>query len=234
MFTCTGSEANDLALRIARFHTGGDGVVVTGFAYHGGTTARPRSRPTWDRLSRRGRSGRSRHRYRGTTGEALAARVRAAIADLSRHGIRLAAFIADTMFSSDGIFPGPAGFLRPVAAGCTRPAACSSPTRCSPASAAPARRCGASSGTASPPTWSSWASRWATACRSPRSRPARSCSTSSARSPLLQHLRRQPGRIAAAAAVLDVIEDEGLQPSAKTTGEYLRDKLDLAPAAPRS
>ncbi len=29
MFTCTGSEANDLALRIARTHTGADGVIVT-------------------------------------------------------------------------------------------------------------------------------------------------------------------------------------------------------------
>src|ERR1700733_9161513 len=29
MFTCTGSEANDLAMRIARFHTGGTGFIVT-------------------------------------------------------------------------------------------------------------------------------------------------------------------------------------------------------------
>jgi 4-aminobutyrate aminotransferase-like enzyme len=41
--------------------------------------------------------------------------VRTAIADMNRHGVRLAAFIADSLFSSDGIRPGPAGFLRPVA-----------------------------------------------------------------------------------------------------------------------
>jgi 4-aminobutyrate aminotransferase-like enzyme len=29
MFTCTGSEAVDLALRIARFRTGGEGTVIT-------------------------------------------------------------------------------------------------------------------------------------------------------------------------------------------------------------
>lgn len=29
MFACTGSEANDLALRVARVHTGGAGVIVT-------------------------------------------------------------------------------------------------------------------------------------------------------------------------------------------------------------
>lgn len=40
--------------------------------------------------------------------------VRAAIADLHRHGIGLAAFIADSIFSSDGVFAGPAGFLRPI------------------------------------------------------------------------------------------------------------------------
>jgi 4-aminobutyrate aminotransferase-like enzyme len=34
---------------------------------------------------------------------------------MSRHGVRLAAFIADSLFSSDGIQPEPAGCLRPVA-----------------------------------------------------------------------------------------------------------------------
>ena len=37
MFTCTGSEANDLALRIAFAQTGGTGVIVTQNAYHGVT-----------------------------------------------------------------------------------------------------------------------------------------------------------------------------------------------------
>ena len=39
MFTCTGSEANDLALRVARAATGGTGVIVTDNAYHGVTLA---------------------------------------------------------------------------------------------------------------------------------------------------------------------------------------------------
>src|SRR5436190_19988678 len=38
MFTCTGSEANDLALRVAKAATGGEGVIVTWNAYHGVTT----------------------------------------------------------------------------------------------------------------------------------------------------------------------------------------------------
>ncbi|MFC0582447.1 aspartate aminotransferase family protein [Micrococcoides hystricis] len=38
-FTNSGSEANDLALRIARKFTGNRGVIVTDFSYHGNTTA---------------------------------------------------------------------------------------------------------------------------------------------------------------------------------------------------
>src|SRR5476649_436607 len=38
MFTCTGSEANDLALRIAKAATGGTGIIVTENAYDGVST----------------------------------------------------------------------------------------------------------------------------------------------------------------------------------------------------
>jgi 4-aminobutyrate aminotransferase-like enzyme len=38
--------------------------------------------------------------------------VRTAIADLKRHGIKPAMLITDTIFSSDGIFAGPKGFLK--------------------------------------------------------------------------------------------------------------------------
>ena len=77
----------------------------------------------------------------------------------------------------------PASWLRPRRR-CGRPAGWSSPTRCSPASAAPAA-CGASPGTASFPTWSPWASRWATATRSPAWRRGRRCWRSSAGAPAI-------------------------------------------------
>ena len=35
MFTCTGSEANDLAVRVANYFTGRQGIIVTANAYHG-------------------------------------------------------------------------------------------------------------------------------------------------------------------------------------------------------
>ena len=39
VFTCTGSESNDLALRLTKSFTGGSGFVVTETAYHGNTEA---------------------------------------------------------------------------------------------------------------------------------------------------------------------------------------------------
>src|ERR1700722_15069004 len=115
MFTCTGSEAVDLALRIARFHTGGEGIVITANAYHGVTTAAAEISP---RLRRGVPGGRSVWTVPPPAEEdpdnAFAERVRASIAEMNRHGVRLAAFIADSLFSSDGIRPDPAGFLKPV------------------------------------------------------------------------------------------------------------------------
>ena len=117
MFTCTGSEAVDLALRIARFHAGGEGTIITANAYHGVTTAAAEISPSLGPAVPLGRAvwTVAAPDVDGTdAGQAFAARVRAAIADMTRHGVRLAAFIADSMFSSDGLRPGPAGFLRPV------------------------------------------------------------------------------------------------------------------------
>ncbi len=39
LYTCTGSEANDVALRMARAVSGNRGVIVTDCTYHGNTTA---------------------------------------------------------------------------------------------------------------------------------------------------------------------------------------------------
>ncbi|MBO0903360.1 aspartate aminotransferase family protein [Jiella sp. MQZ13P-4] len=117
MFACTGSEANDLAMRIARAFTGGTGIVVTDNAYHGITESvaafSPSLGPAVD-LGPHVRTVPAPELYRGG-GADLAARftadVEAAIADLRRHGIRPAALIVDTLFSSDGVLPDPKGFL---------------------------------------------------------------------------------------------------------------------------
>jgi 4-aminobutyrate aminotransferase-like enzyme len=116
MFTCTGSEAVDLALRVARFRTGGEGIVITANAYHGVTAAAAEISPSLGPAVPLGRAV-----WTVTppgprdTVDSLAERVRKTIADMNRHGVRMAAFIADSLFSSDGIQPGPVGCLKPVA-----------------------------------------------------------------------------------------------------------------------
>jgi 4-aminobutyrate aminotransferase-like enzyme len=103
MFTCTGSEANDLALRIARHYTGGRGVIVTANAYHGVTAAVAEVSPSLGAGVPLGPDVRVVPApWPGTD---FGAAVAAAIADLKRHGVRLAAFLADSVFSSDGVLP---------------------------------------------------------------------------------------------------------------------------------
>ncbi|AYM82093.1 pyridoxal-phosphate-dependent aminotransferase [Agrobacterium tumefaciens str. Cherry 2E-2-2] len=49
-----------------------------------------------------------------SVGDAFRASVEAAIADLQENGITIAALIVDSIFSSDGIYADPAGFLSPA------------------------------------------------------------------------------------------------------------------------
>ena len=171
-FTCTGSESNDLALRMAACVTGARGVIVTEAAYHGNTQlvtgvsptllkqggvppleVRVIAAPDWQ-----GMGGGAPNVARGAGGagvgsgggvgsgagvgngggvasgaagaggaaagagvgsarveqlsQEFAARVRAAIDDLQRSGVGFSALLVDSIFSSDGVFAEPAGFLR--------------------------------------------------------------------------------------------------------------------------
>ncbi len=118
IFTCTGSEANDLAMRIARACTGNDGLIVTRFAYHGVTESIATASPSLGKYIRLGdhvRTVPAPDSYRAAPdqlGTAFADGVRAAIADLQARGMRPAALLVDTVFSSDGIYTDPPGFLR--------------------------------------------------------------------------------------------------------------------------
>jgi 4-aminobutyrate aminotransferase-like enzyme len=118
-YTCSGSEAVDLALRIARRHTGSVGVIVTSNAYHGTTTAAAEISPNLGSAVPLGDYVRTvdlptGNLARDEFGRALASSVRDAVTDLEACGYRLAAFIADSLFSTDGIISEPAGFLAPV------------------------------------------------------------------------------------------------------------------------
>jgi 4-aminobutyrate aminotransferase-like enzyme len=121
MFTCSGSEAVDLALRVARYYTGATGTIVTSNAYHGTTSAAAEISPSlgagvslghdvWTvdlPLEQMARSE--------DVGQDIARAVTTAIADMNRHGVAFGAFVADSLLSSDGIFPDPRGVLSPVA-----------------------------------------------------------------------------------------------------------------------
>jgi 4-aminobutyrate aminotransferase-like enzyme len=117
MFTCTGSEANDLAMRIARAHTKAEGLIVTRFAYHGVTASIAEASPSLGKFVQLGDAVRTvpaPDNYRTAPSElsrAFADGVREAIADLKANGMRPAALMVDTVFSSDGIFTDPAGFM---------------------------------------------------------------------------------------------------------------------------
>ncbi|MEU0493962.1 aspartate aminotransferase family protein [Mycobacterium sp. NPDC006124] len=120
VYTCTGSEAVDLALRTARHHTAALGVVCTAHAYHGVTTAAAEISPSLgpnntipphvvvvdapDLL----------HEPTEGVGERFADRVREAVDVLAGRGFGLAAMIVDSVLSSDGVQCDPAGFLRPA------------------------------------------------------------------------------------------------------------------------
>lgn len=117
MFTCTGSEANDLAIRMAKHHTGRRGIIVTSEAYHGNSDSTASFSPSLGEFSPLGEWVRRippPDSYRLPAegiGRWLADQVAAQIKDLERHGEGLAAFVVDPLFTSDGIFSHPAGVL---------------------------------------------------------------------------------------------------------------------------
>lgn len=122
MFACTGSEANDLAVRIARAATGGTGLIITEQAYHGNTDLITGLSPSLGSGVRLGPHvwtvpAPDTYRAEGELDETFAAGVRRALAGMAERGITPAALIVDTIFSSDGVYSSPTGFLgRAVAA----------------------------------------------------------------------------------------------------------------------
>ena len=126
ILTCTGSEANDIALRMAQAVTGRTGVIATDHTYHGNTTA-------VSQLSTRmppvgGYGGHVRHvpapdGYRPLGGapgaaftDAWAARLEDAIDSLKATPFGFSALIIDPFFANEGFPDLPEGFLQKAAA----------------------------------------------------------------------------------------------------------------------
>jgi len=110
IFTCTGSEANDLAVRISKAVTGGSGFIITEFAYHGATDVIAGMSP--EDGAPLGHGVYTVPPPLGAGGAAaFGERVRQCIERMQADGVRLAALLVDTIFSSDGVAADPRGFL---------------------------------------------------------------------------------------------------------------------------
>lgn len=113
MFTNSGSEANDLAYQIAVAATGHQGVTTTENAYHGTTWATAAMSPEEfggfkDRTARvRGHE----ILQNDDAGSVLATELDVAAGNLKSNGHSPAAAIFDTVFSSEGIYEVPHGYL---------------------------------------------------------------------------------------------------------------------------
>ena len=114
-FTCSGSEANDLALQIARAYSKNQGCIISENAYHGNTTAVFQMSPEDYPLQQR-------ENWIATLPgpkaylaepEVFIDQAVLTINQLSST-VGTAAVIFDNVFSSDGIFLPPPGYLRSI------------------------------------------------------------------------------------------------------------------------
>ncbi len=123
MFSCTGSEANELALRIARACSGGEGIIIVDYAYHGNTHILAQAsmsygpddfKPPYIETVPPPDVYRGEHRD-DDAGERYALLVQSAVDTLLANGIKPAAFLVDTIVSSNGILDVPRGYLKKAA-----------------------------------------------------------------------------------------------------------------------
>jgi 4-aminobutyrate aminotransferase-like enzyme len=125
IMVCTGSEANDLALRMAQAVTGKTGIIATDNTYHGNTAAvsqlstrRPpiggrapnvRLVPAPEALHPLGGS-------RAAQAQAFADNVARAIAELQAEGFGFSAIMLCPVFANEGLLTPEPGFLGPTVA----------------------------------------------------------------------------------------------------------------------
>jgi 4-aminobutyrate aminotransferase-like enzyme len=122
IMTCTGSEANDIALRMAEAMTGKRGIIATDATYHGNTTlvshlSRSNVPAVGFGLGEYLRHVEAPDSYRidNPDGNRFAAHVARAVEDLQASGIGLAALIVCPIFLNEGFPTQVEGWLRPAA-----------------------------------------------------------------------------------------------------------------------
>ena len=124
IFVCTGTEANELAMRIARSVSGHNGAIVMEASYHGNSTliaemstlAYPADeRPAHVVAVEPPNTFRGPYRHgESNLGEKYAALVSDAIGELERRGQKTAAFVCDAIFDSQGALEAPADYFKYV------------------------------------------------------------------------------------------------------------------------
>ena len=122
VFVNSGSEANDVAWRMAKTFSGNRGALVMEDAYHGATEATDALSPgdlRGDEIAAHVRTLAAPDRYRGEFREADAGARYAEDADraigaLQQAGLGVAAFMVDPGFCSNGILDAPDGYLAAV------------------------------------------------------------------------------------------------------------------------
>jgi 4-aminobutyrate aminotransferase-like enzyme len=123
VFVCTGTEANELALRIARTQSGNAGVIVSDFSYHGNsaglaeiTTGLPHPEPF--SASARAVALPNPYSWEGAMDEMIShhlSLIDAAIRSLQEGGYGVAAALFDTAFSTEGLLNVPPAYVQGVA-----------------------------------------------------------------------------------------------------------------------
>jgi 4-aminobutyrate aminotransferase-like enzyme/Ser/Thr protein kinase RdoA (MazF antagonist) len=115
LFTTSGTEANELAWRLATEYTSGDAAVVAEHAFHGSSKwMADLSSNEWPEGYRPDRVATFEAAHgpaAGPTGALAVGRVERAAATLRASGARPALVLADSQFTSEGILDVPAGFL---------------------------------------------------------------------------------------------------------------------------
>ena len=121
VFSCSGTEAIEVALRMARFATGAQGIICTNATYHGNSEL-------VSRLSRTDRAGEVADDIRAIPfpemyrplkdglseadlADAYLGKLREAIADLQASGMGVATFIVCSILANEGLPDIPAGFM---------------------------------------------------------------------------------------------------------------------------
>ena len=118
VFTCTGTEANEVALMMARLATGGRGIICTDAAYHGNSAevrklTRPKDNTGDVRAIPFPETYRYAHNEDATTWHLD--RVREVIASFERDGIPFAGMLVCPILANEGLPNIPAGFMSAAA-----------------------------------------------------------------------------------------------------------------------